>query len=264
MRRRYPFREVADATPLIAKLRVKKSAAEIAAIQHATDVSIEAHRAVWKRLAAGQYEYNVAAILTGAFLDEGCEGPAYSPIVGAGPDAAILHYMINRRRMDRGELLLVDAAAQCEGYASDITRTVPVGGKFSARQREIYQVVLGAEKAAIGAVRPGGWLSGSGESLTKIARDYINAHGKDLHGDPLGKYFTHDIGHQVGLEVHDPPSDGPLEAGMVITIEPGVYIAEEKLGIRIEDVVLVTPNGAKVLSAALPKEPDEIEKAVSR
>ncbi len=264
LRSRYPFREVADATPLIAKLRVKKSAAEIAAIQHATDVSIEAHRAVWKRLAAGQYEYNVAAILTGAFLDEGCEGPAYSPIVGAGPDAAILHYMINRRRMDRGELLLVDAAAQCEGYASDITRTVPVGGKFSARQREIYQVVLGAEKAAIGAVRPGGWLSGSGESLTKIARDYINAHGKDLHGDPLGKYFTHDIGHQVGLEVHDPPSDGPLEAGMVITIEPGVYIAEEKLGIRIEDVVLVTPNGAKVLSAALPKEPDEIEKAVSR
>jgi Xaa-Pro aminopeptidase len=141
-----------------------------------------------------------------------------------------------------------------------------VGGKFTAREREIYRVVLAAQKAAIAAVKPGAFLvaSGSGESLTKIARDYIDAHGKDLHGEPLGKYFTHDIGHHVGLDVHDPRFDGPLEAGMVITIEPGVYIAEEKLGVRIEDVVLVTSNGAKVLSAALPKEPDEIEKAVSK
>ena len=262
MRARYPFRDVADATPLIAKLRVKKSAVEIAAIQHSTDVSVEAHRAAWKRLAVGQYEYQIAAALLDKFLDEGCQGPAYSPIVGSGPNGAILHYMSNQRRIDRGELVVVDAAAQCDGYASDITRTVPVSGKFTARQREIYQSVLGAQKAAIAAIKPGAWLSGSGESLTKIARDYIDTHGKDSHGDPLGKYFSHDIGHQVGLEVHDPRVDGPLEAGMVITIEPGVYIAEEKLGIRIEDVVLVTSNGAKVLSAALPKEPGEIEKAV--
>jgi len=262
LRARYPFRDVSDATPLIAKLRVIKSEAEIAAIQHSTDVTVEAHRAAWKQLAAGQYEYHIAATLLSAFLDAGCEGPAYSPIVGSGPDGAILHYMSNQRRMDRGELVLIDAAAQCEGYASDITRSVPVGGKFTARQREIYRIVLGAQKAAIAAVKPGAWISGSGESLTKIARDYMNAHGKDLHGEPLGKYFTHDIGHQVGLAVHDPPSDGPLEAGMVITVEPGVYIGEERLGIRIEDVVLVTLNGAKVLSAALPKEPDEIEKAV--
>jgi Xaa-Pro aminopeptidase len=269
LRARYPFREVADATPLIAKLRVKKSEGEIAAIQHATDVSVEAHRAVWKRLAAGQYEYQVSATLLNAFLEGGCEGPAYSPIVGSGPNGAILHYMSNQRHMDRGELVVIDAAAQCDMYASDITRTVPVAGKFTPRQRDIYQIVLGAQKAAIAAVKPGAWLSnsglsGAGESLTKIARDYIDAHGKDLHGEPLGKYFTHDIGHQVGLQVHDSPSAGPLEAGMVITIEPGVYIAEEHLGIRIEDVVLVTPKGAKVLSAALPKEPDEIEKAVSK
>jgi Xaa-Pro aminopeptidase len=271
LRARYPFRDVADATPLIARLRVVKSAAEIAAIQHATDVSIQAHRAAWKRLAggehgnvAGDYEYNIAATFIGAFLDAGCEGPAYSPIVGAGPDGAILHYMSNQRRMDRGELVVMDAAAQCDDYASDITRTVPVSGKFSPRQRELYEIVLGAQKASIAAVKPGAQIAGIGESLTKIARDYIDAHGKDLHGDPLGKYFTHDIGHQVGLEVHDPPADGPLAAGMVITIEPGVYIPEEKLGIRIEDVVLVMPTGAKVLSAALPKEPDEIEKAVSQ
>ena len=155
LRSRYPFREVADATPLIAKLRVKKSEAEIAAIQHATDVSIEAHRAAWKRLAAGQYEYNVAAAFLETFLDDGCEGPAYSPIVGSGPNGAILHYMSNQRRMDRGELVVIDAAAQCDAYASDITRTVPVGGKFTPRQREIYQIVLGAQKAAIAAVKPG-------------------------------------------------------------------------------------------------------------
>jgi len=264
LRSRYPFREVADATPLIAKLRVKKSEAEIAAIQHATDVSMEAHRAAWKGMAAGQYEYHVAAIFLDTFLEAGCEGPSYSPIVGSGPNGAILHYMSNQRRMDRGELVVMDAAAECDAYASDITRTVPVGARFSPRQREIYQIVLGAQKAAIAAVKPGASLSGSGESLTKIARDYIDAHGKDLHGEPLGKYFSHDIGHQVGLDVHDSPSAGPLEAGMVITIEPGIYIAEEHLGVRIEDVVLVTPDGAKVLSAALPKEPDEIEKAVSK
>lgn len=264
LRARYPFREVADAAPLITKLRLIKSTSEIATIQHSTDVSIRAQRAAWKRAVAGQYEYNVAASLIAGFLDQGCEGPAYSPIVGSGPDGAILHYMTNQRRMERGELVVIDAAAQCDEYASDITRTIPVGGKFSARQREIYQVVLNAQKAAIAAVKPGVQLGGSGESLTKIARDYIDAHGKDSHGEPLGKYFTHDIGHQVGLEVHDPYSDSPLAAGMVITVEPGVYIPEEKLGIRIEDIVLVTASGAKVLSAALPKEPDEIEKAVSQ
>lgn len=263
LRSRYPFRELDDATPLIAKLRLIKSAYEIAAIQHATEVSIQAQRMAWKRVTSGQYEYNVAASLVGAFLDQGCEGPAYSPIVGAGPDGAILHYMLNQHRMERGELVLIDAAAQCNEYASDLTRTLPVGGKFSRRQREIYQVVLDAQKAAIAAVKPGVELGGSGESLTKVARDYLDAHGMDLHAQPLGKYFTHDIGHQVGLEVHDPYSDSALAAGMVITIEPGVYIPEEKLGVRIEDVVLVTSSGAEVLSGALPKEPDQIEKALA-
>lgn len=263
LRSRYPFREVADAAPLVARLRLVKSATEIAAIQHATDVSIQAQRQAWKRVVAGQHEYNVEASLVASFFDQGCDGPAYSPIVGAGPDGAILHYMADHRRMDRGEVVVIDAAAQCDEYASDLTRTIPVDGKFSPRQREIYQAVLGAQLAAIAAVKPGARLSGD-ESLTKLARDYLDAHAKDLHGAPLGKYFTHDIGHQVGLEVHDPYSDSPLAAGMVITIEPGVYIPEEKLGIRIEDVVLVTANGAKVLSAALAKEPDEIEKSVSQ
>jgi Xaa-Pro aminopeptidase len=215
-------------------------------------------------MAPGLSEYQIAAVLWNTYIENGCEGVAYSPIVGSGPNSTVLHYSSNQRRMDRGEVVVMDAAAQCDEYASDITRTVPVSGKFTARQREIYQVVLGAQKAAIAALKPGIRMAGQGDSLTKIARDYMNAHGKDLHGEGLGKYFIHGLGHPVGLQVHDPNIDGPLEAGMVVTIEPGIYIPEENIGIRIEDVVLVTEDGAKVLSAALTREPDEIEKALAK
>ena len=264
LKARYPFREIADGAPLITKLRVKKSPAELAAIQHATDVSIEAHRAAWKRMAPGLAEYQIGSVLWSTYIESGCEGVAYSPIVGSGPNSTILHYSANQRRMDRGEVVVMDAAAQCDDYASDITRTIPVGGKFTPRQREIYQIVLGAQKAAIAALKPGVRMSGPGDTLTKIVQDYMDSHGHDLHGEPLGKYFIHGLGHQVGLQVHDPNLDGPLEAGMVVTVEPGIYIPEESIGVRIEDVVLVTENGAKVLSAALPKEPNEIEKAVAK
>jgi Xaa-Pro aminopeptidase len=264
LRARYSFREISDAAPLLAKLRAKKSPQELAAIQHATDVSVEAHRAAWKRIAAGLYEYHIAATMIDRFLENGCDGPAYSPIIGSGPNSTILHYDLNRRRIDSGDLVLIDAAAQCDEYASDITRTLPAAGKFSPRQREIYQIVLGAQKAAIAAVKPGARLSGEGDTLTKLARDYIDAHGRAMDGEPLGKYFTHAIGHHVGLQVHDPSVEGPLEAGMVITIEPGIYISDENIGVRIEDVVLVTETGAKVLSAALAKEADQIEKAVAK
>ena len=259
-----PMRIIGDAQPPIAKLRERKSAAEIAAIQKATDISVAGHRAVWKRMEPGLFEYQLAATFTYAILDQGCEGYAYEPIVGSGPNGAILHYSENSRRMEAGDLVVMDMAAQCGGYASDITRTVPVSGKFTPRQRELYDIVLGAQKAGIAAVKPGvKFLDGEG-SPGKAARDYIDSHGKDLHGAPLGKYFTHGIGHHVGLDVHDPSINDPLAAGMVVTIEPGLYIPEEKLGIRIEDIVLVTANGAKVLSAALPKGPEEVEKALAR
>jgi Xaa-Pro aminopeptidase len=261
-----PLREISDAQPAIAKLRMKKSPEEIALIERATSVSIEAHRAAWKRAAPGLYEYQVAATMTGIFAENGCERAAYSPIVGAGPNSVFLHYSRNKRRMDRGEILLMDVAAECSAYASDITRTIPVGAKFSERQREIYNVVLGAQRAAIAAIKPGMTIAKtSANSIYTIAYDYINSHGKDLHGEPLGKYFTHGLSHHVGLEVHDASDNtAPLEAGMVITVEPGIYIPEEKIGVRIEDVVLVTENGAKVLSAALPTEPEEIERAIVR
>jgi Xaa-Pro aminopeptidase len=168
--------------------------------------------------------------------------------------------------MDRGDLLLMDVGAECAGYTSDVTRTIPLGGKFSERQREIYEIVLGAQKAAIAAIKPG-MLIGKNQpgSLYKIALDYIDSHGKDKKGEPLGKYFIHGLSHHVGLEVHDAwdPEQG-LEAGMVITVEPGIYIPEEGIGIRIEDTVLVTKEGARILSGALPREAAEIEKLVRK
>ncbi len=260
-----PFRTVHDGGPMIAALRVKKSPAELTAIQHATDVSVQAHEAAWKRMKPGMYEFQLAAVLSEVTLDSGCERFAYAPIVGAGPNGAVLHYDADRRRMDAGELVVVDAAAECAAYASDITRTVPVNGKFTPRQLELYDIVLAAQKAGIAAVKPGVPFWTGDDSPDAAARKYIETHGKDLRGESLGKYFTHKIGHCVGLEVHDPPMPPEkLEAGMVITIEPGVYIPEEGIGIRIEDVVLVTDKGARVLSEALPKEPAEIEKALAK
>jgi Xaa-Pro aminopeptidase len=258
------FRDLSDAGPVIAKLRMKKSEAEVAAIQHATDVSIKGHFAAWKRLQAGLYEYQIAATMSNVFFENGCEGYAYSPIVGSGPNSTVLHYSSNHRRMDRGEVVVMDVAAECGNYASDITRTVPVSGKFTPRQREIYDIVLGAQKAAIAAIKPGARMWGEEGSITRIARDYINSHGQDLQGKPLGKYFTHGLGHPVGIDVHDAMINEPLEAGMVITVEPGIYIPEENIGVRIEDVVLVTQEGAKILSAALPREADAVEKALAK
>jgi Xaa-Pro aminopeptidase len=261
-----PLRDISDARPAIAKLRMKKSPEEIALIERSTNVSIEAHRAAWKRAAPGLHEYQVAATMTNVFAENGCERPAYASIVGSGPNSVFLHYSRNKRRMDSGEVLLMDVAAECSGYASDITRTIPVGAKFSKRQREIYDVVLGAQKAAIAAVKPGMTIAKtSPNSVYKVAYDYINTHGKDLHGEPLGKYFTHGLSHHVGLEVHDASDvNALLEAGMVITVEPGIYIPEENIGVRIEDTLVVTENGSRNLSGALPREASEIEKLVGK
>jgi len=261
-----PLRDISSAALAIAKLRMHKSPEEIALIQHAIDVTLEAHRLAWQRAAPGLYEYQIAAAMMDVYQEAGCERSAYAPIVGSGPNSVYLHYSRNSRRMDTGEVLLMDVGAECAGYAADITRTIPVNGKFTKRQREIYEIVLGAQKAAIAAVKPGQTLSKSDlHGLYRIAYDYIDSHGKDLHGDSLGKYFTHGLGHHVGLDVHDANDPSvPLEAGMVITIEPGIYIPEENLGVRIEDMVLVTEHGAKVMSAALPREPGEIEKLVGR
>ena len=177
-----------------------------------------------------------------------------------------LHYDRNTRRIEHGELLLMDVGAECAGYAADVTRTIPVDGHFSKRQRELYDIVLGAQKAAIAAVKPGMTIGrNTPNSIYQVAFAYLNSHGKDLHGAPLGKYFTHGISHHIGLEVHDAADvTAPLEEGMVISVEPGLYLPQEQTGIRIEDMVLVTRDGARLLTAALPREAAEIEKAMAR
>ena len=260
------LRKVSDATAMIAKLRAVKSKTELALLQRSIDITLDAHRAAWKRMKGGLFEYQIATTMTAAYTEAGCERNAYPPIVGSGKNSTILHYFKNTRRMDAGEVLLMDVGAECSGYAADITRTVPINGKFTARQREIYGIVLGSQKAAIAAVRPGITFSKTDPvSLYRVAMDYINSHGKDLHGQPLGQYFTHGLGHHVGLDVHDPQSsDLPLVEGAVITIEPGIYIPEEGFGVRIEDMVLVTANGGKLLSGALPREAKAIERAIAK
>lgn len=261
-----PLRDVEDAQQTLARMRMKKSPAEIALLERAADTTMAAHLAAWKQAAPGKYEYQVAAAAQSVYLGLGCERDAYPPIAGSGLNAVYLHYERNERRMNSGELLLMDAGAECAGYAADVTRTIPVNGKFSARQRELYEIVLGAQKAAIAAAKPGMTIgSTTPHSLYQVARDYINSHGKDLHGEPLGQYFTHGISHHIGLEVHDASdATAPLEAGMVISVEPGIYIPEENIGIRIEDMVLVTEQGAKVLTASLPREAAEIERALAK
>jgi Xaa-Pro aminopeptidase len=254
-----------DAAQVIARLRMVKSPAEIDLITKATGATVAAHLAGWKKTRPGVWEFEVAAVMTNVYFERGCERNAYPPIIGSGPNSVILHYAANHRRLDAGEIVVADVGAECSDYATDVTRTVPAGGKFTPRQREIYEIVLGAQKAAIAATRPGMRLRAEGPSLYQIAYDYINSHGKDLHGQPLGKYFVHGLGHYVGLDVHDPGDfAAPLKPGAVITIEPGIYIPEENIGIRIEDVVLVTADGAKVLSAALPREIADIEKLVGK
>jgi Xaa-Pro aminopeptidase len=265
LRRLTGDRPVENAAPIVFPLRQVKSAAEIAMIQRSADVSVAAHKAAWQRAASGLFEYQISATMTNVYFESGCERSSYPPIVGSGPNSTVLHYNRNSRRMDSGEVLLMDVAGECSMYAADITRTIPVSGKFTPRQREIYEVVLGAQRAAIAAVKPGMRLAKETEnSLHKIAIDYMNKHGKSLKGEPLGKYFTHGLGHHVGLDVHDPGLPAtPLEAGNVITIEPGIYIPEEGIGVRIEDMVLVTETGSRLMTAGLASDPDAIEKILN-
>ena len=258
----YPMSNVRGS---LGEMRMVKSEPEIQLIRRAVDATVQAHLAAWKKIRPGLFEYQVAAPLIERLMSLCCPRPAYAPIVAGGRRATILHYTKNSARLRSGELVLIDAGGEYSHYAADITRTVPVDGRFSDRQRKIYEAVLSAQKTAIAKVRPGMTLSGNGpNSLQKIAREELDSRGKDRNGKPLGRYFTHGLGHHVGLAVHDPGDPkAPLKAGMVITIEPGVYIPDENIGVRIEDMVLVTSDGGRLLSSALPKDPAEIERIMS-
>ena len=260
-----PFASLRDARLELARLRMVKSKTEQGFIEKAVACSMEAHREAIKAVRPGVFEYQVAALMKYTFERAACLRPAYAPIVGSGFNSTVLHYSENERKMEAGDLVVLDVAGEYSGYAADITRTLPVSGKFTPRQREIYEVVLGAQKAAIAAIKPGMTMGRGGEnSIHRIAFEYLNTHGKDSHGQPLGKYFIHGLGHHVGLSVHDAGDPArPLAPGMIVTVEPGLYIPEEKLGVRIEDMVLVTENGARLLTELLPREPDEIERVMA-
>jgi Xaa-Pro aminopeptidase len=265
-----PQANIKDIRTNIDDLRAVKSPTEIALLRQAIDLSLDAHFAAMKMMRPGLFEYQVAAKMEYVHAMGGAEAEAYAPIVGAGPNSTSLHYDKLSRKIADGDIVVLDVAAQYSGYAADITRTLPANGKFTPRQREIYEIVLGAQNAAMAAIHPGAVIGcrekrDKKDALFSIAYNYINTHGKDLHGKPLGQYFIHGLGHSIGLNVHDPGLEGckPLAAGMVVTMEPGIYIPEENLGVRIEDDVLVTESGYELLSQKLPRDPDEIEKIMA-
>jgi len=260
-----PQANLKDVRGNITDLRLIKSPTEIAFLQEAIDLSLEAHFVAFKMMRPGLWEYQVAAKMVEMHAMGGSEAEAYAPIVGAGPNSTALHYDQLSRKIEDGDIVVMDVGAQYSGYAADITRTIPANGKFTPRQREIYDIVLAAQNAALAALKPGADMCRKGkQSLYKISYDYINSHGKDQHGKPLGQYFIHGLGHNIGLDVHDPgDSCKPLMPGQVVTVEPGIYIPEENLGVRIEDDVLVTDTGYELLSSKLPRTAQEIEKIMA-
>ncbi len=256
-----PGAKLKDIRGTIETLRMIKSPGEIAFLKKAVNLSLDAHLEAMKMMRPGLYEYQVGAKMVEVHAIGGSEAEGYAPIVGAGPNSTALHYDQLSRKIADGDIVVMDVGAQFSGYSADITRTIPASGKFTPRQLEIYNIVLGAQNAVFAALKPGmNYCKSGGDSLYKISYDYINSHGKDLHGKKLGQYYIHGLGHNIGLDVHDPGDYcKPLVPGQVVTVEPGIYIPEENLGVRIEDDVLITDTGFEFLSQRLPRDPAEIE-----
>lgn len=273
-------REIIDPGSVVHEMRLRKSASEIEAMLRAAEITAQAHRSAMLFARPGRFEYEVEAELLRAFRAHGAERPAYGSIVGSGPNATVLHHRRNDRRMEEGELLLIDAGAEYCYYASDVTRTYPISGRFSQAQRAIYELVLTAQLAAIAAVR-------AGTTLNDIHREAIEVLTAGLiklgliegpvsvaiEQERYKPYYMHRTSHWLGMDVHDVGdyfvSKRPreLEAGFVLTVEPGLYIAPGSpcdpmwhgIGVRIEDDVLVTDDGPHVLTAAIPKRVEELE-----
>ena len=274
---------IVDPSSVLHEQRLIKGPEEIACIERAIAITAEGHALVMARTKPGMFEYEAEALLRGAFRQQGSERHAYPPIVGSGPNATILHYRKNDRRMLAGDLLLVDAGSEYDYYASDVTRTFPVSGTFTAPQRTIYELVLKAELEAIAAVRPGATMETVHNAAALVLTQGLVELG--IIAGPLDEamsekryrpWFMHGVGHWLGMDVHDVGAyfpnrkPRPLAPGMVITVEPGLYFTEQDagvpaefrgIGVRIEDDVLVTETGARVLSEAIPKRVDAVEQA---
>lgn len=248
--------EVLDLEPALARLRLVKDGFEIETLRRAIEITDGAHVAALRAVRPGMYEYELEAVIEYNFRRGGAERVGFPSIVGAGPNSVVLHYDKNRRRMEAGDLVVMDIGAEYSYYSADVTRTIPVSGRFTQRQREVYDLVLGAQKAALSAVRPGNTLL----DVERAARLHLQERGAGTCGTKgCNEHFPHGVSHWLGMDVHDVGDYSvKLEPGMVLTVEPGIYLADEGIGVRIEDDVLVTASGYEMLSTA-PRDPDEIE-----
>jgi Xaa-Pro aminopeptidase len=253
---------IEDLDPLIAGLRLVKDPDELSRLRRAATITAEALTESMKAARPGMWEYELEALIEYTFRRNGAERVGFPSIVASGPNAVTLHYDENRRQAEAGELVVEDVGAEFGYYSADITRTLPVSGRFTQRQRALYDLVLGTQQAAIDSVRPGTTLG----TLNRIARTYMRDHSGDLCGGvTCVPYFIHGLSHWLGMDVHDVGALGArLEPGMVLTVEPGIYLPAEGLGIRIEDDVLVTDDGHQLLSDAAPRSADEIEQIMMR
>jgi len=243
---------IRDATPTVDEMRASKDEAEIAAIERSIAVTAEAVNRVLGLVRAGMHEYEVEGVISGLYRAHGAIH-AFDPIVACGVNAVYPHYKANSARIEAGQLLLIDTGAALNGYASDVTRTLPVDGRFTDRQREIYDTVLRAQCAAIEICRPGVLLA----DIHATAFEVIAAAG-------FGQYFIHGTSHHLGLETHDAGDvHRQLKQGAVITVEPGIYIPDEEIGVRIEEDVLITDGAPRLLTEAMPRTVDEIEQRMA-
>ncbi len=251
---RIPGSSIIDQSQMLAVMRASKSKAEAKLMQCAADITATGYSAVLKGLKVGQTEFDVQEMLEHGYRSNGSRRAAYHTIAGGGFNATVLHYHGNHAPLADGDLILIDSGADFMGYACDVSRTFPVNGRFTKRQREIYDIVLKAQLAAITATKAGVTFA----AIDKAARDVISKAG-------YADAFFHGTGHHLGLEVHDITPDGPIPEGAVITIEPGIYLPSENFGVRIEDDILVTKKAGGVnLTAAIPKSVDAIERAMKR
>lgn len=248
---RMPGCAIVDKSDTITQLRLVKSAAEIKQITTAIKATHNGLNRLFSKLKPGVNERELHNALVGGFGEAGSIRNAFDPIVGSGHNATVLHYKENTGCTKDGDLIVVDSGAEINGYASDITRTVPVNGKFSSEQAKLYNLVLKSQIAAIKAVKPGATMAQVDEASRKVIRDA-----------GYGDQYLHGVGHHLGLETHDPSPDVKLKPGMVVTIEPGIYLQEKSIGIRIEDDILVTEKGNKNLSSMIPKSVNDIEAAI--
>lgn len=270
---------------LLHEQRLFKSESEQQVMRRAAEISAEAHCRAMRAAQPGMHEYQLEAEITGYCMQQGARFQAYSPIVGAGANACILHYIENTAPMQDGDLVLIDAGCELDNYASDITRTFPVNGRFSEEQKALYQLVLDTQEACIAAVKPGvPWNHIHDLSVECLTEGLVRLglltgeRGALIEEGAYRRFYMHRIGHWLGMDVHDVGQyklNGdwrPLEAGMVMTVEPGLYIAPDDesvearwrgIGIRIEDDVLITESGSEVLTSAVPKTVVDIERLMA-